>query len=168
MNLFIPKIYVKDIYSIDYNKLISDGYKLIIFDLDNTIGDIKEKICEERTCDFLNKLNKKIKVVIASNSRKKRVNLFCQNLECDFYSFSLKPTSKIFKKIKNKYNIKYDKIVIVGDQLLTDVFLGNRMGCLTILVDQKNDKDLKITQINRKIEKIIKKKYHLEKGDYYS
>ena len=52
MSLFIPKIYVKDIYSIDYKKLINDGYKLIIFDLDNTIGNIKEKICDKKTSDF--------------------------------------------------------------------------------------------------------------------
>ena len=153
MSLFIPKIYVKDIYSIDYKKLINDGYKLIIFDLDNTIGNIKEKICDKKTTDFLNNLNKDIKIIIASNSRKNRVDL--------------KPTSKILLKIKRKYNIDYDKIVIVGDQLLTDMFLGNRKGLLTILVDQKDVKDLKITQFNRKIENIIKKKYKLKKGEYY-
>ena len=167
MSLFIPKIYVKDIYSIDYKKLINDGYKLIIFDLDNTIGNIKEKICDKKTTDFLNNLNKDIKIIIASNSQKNRVEEFCQKIECDKYHFSLKPTSKILLKIKRKYNIDYDKIVIVGDQLLTDMFLGNRKGLLTILVDQKDFKDLKITQFNRKIENIIKKKYKLKKGEYY-
>ena len=167
MSLFIPKMYVKDIYSIDYKKLISDGYKLIIFDLDNTIGNIKEEICDKKTTDFLNNLNKDIKITIASNSRKKRVEEFCQNIECDKYHFSLKPSSKVLLKIKRKYNIDYDKIVIVGDQLLTDMFLGNRKGLLTILVDQKDFKDLKITQFNRKIENIIKKKYKLKKGEYY-
>ena len=44
MNLFIPKMYVKDIFSINYNKLKNNGYKIIIFDLDNTIGNIKENI----------------------------------------------------------------------------------------------------------------------------
>ena len=167
MSLFIPKKYVKDIFAINYQEIIKEGYKLIIFDLDNTIGNIKTNICDTRTTHFLNKLNKDIKIIIASNSGKNRVKKFCQDLECDNFYFSLKPTSKVLKKIKMKYSLNYDKMVIVGDQLLTDVFLGNRMGCLTILVDQKNNEDLKITKINRQIEKIIKKKYHLKKGDYY-
>ena len=168
MKMFIPNIYVKDIFSIDYKKLIESDYKLIIFDLDNTIGNIKENICDKKTSDFLNKLNKDIKVIIASNSRKKRVLEFCKDLECDKYYFSLKPISIVLNKIKKKYNINYNKMVIVGDQLLTDMFLGNRKKLLTILVDKKADADLKITKINRKIENIIKKKYKLKKGDYYS
>ena len=167
MKIFIPKIYVKDIFSINYKKLIKDDYKLIIFDLDNTIGNIKEDICDKKTVDFLNNLNKNIKIVIASNSRKKRVLDFCKNIECDKYYFCLKPTSKVISKLKRKYSIPYNKMVIVGDQLLTDMFLGNRKKLLTILVDKKADADLKITKFNRKIENIIKKKYKLKKGNYY-
>lgn len=168
MNLLIPKKYVIDIFAIDYKKLKEVGYQLIIFDLDNTIGDVKTLICEKRISDFLNRINKEIPIIIASNSHKKRVSTFCKNLNCDKYSFSLKPTSRVLRKIKQKYNIEYDKMVIVGDQLLTDIFLGNRMGLLTILVDPKSEEDLKVTKLNRKIEMIIKKKYHLKKGEYYS
>lgn len=168
MKIFIPNIYVKDIFSINYKKLIKDNYKLIIFDLDNTIGNIKEDICDKKTVDFLNNLNKEIKVIIASNSKKNRVLNFCKDLECDKYYFCLKPLSKVLSKIKKKYNINYNEMVIVGDQLLTDIFLGNRKKLLTILVDKKADADLNITKINRKIENIIKKKHKLMKGDYYS
>lgn len=166
--MFIPKMYVKDIFSIDYYKLKNNGYKIIIFDLDNTIGNIEEEICNKKTSDFLNKLNKDFIIIIASNSQKKRVLTFCQNIECGKYYFSLKPLSLVLYKIKKKNMINYDKMVIVGDQLLTDIFLGNRKGLLTILVDQKDKKDLNITKINRKIENIIKKKYKIKKGDYYS
>ena len=155
MKIFIPKMYVKDIFSINYDKLKEEGYKLIIFDLDNTIGDIKETICTKKTVNFLNNLNKEFIIIVGSNSSKKRVLRFCQNLECDKYYFSLKPTSKLLLKIKKKYNINYDKMVIVGDQLLT------------ILVDQINEKDFKITKINRIIENMIKKKYNIKKGEYY-
>ena len=168
MKIFIPKMYVKDIFSIDYNKLKNNGYKLIIFDLDNTIGDIKETICNKKTIDFLNNLNKEFIIIVGSNSSKKRVLRFCKNLECDKYYFSLKPTSKLLLKIKKKYNINYDKMVIVGDQLLTDILLGNRKKLLTILVDQINEKDFKITKLNRILENMIKKKYNIKKGDYYS
>ena len=73
---FIPKMYVKDIFSIDYNKLKDLGYKLIIFDLDNTIGSIKETKCRKETSLFLNSLMKDFKVIVASNSGKGRVSNF--------------------------------------------------------------------------------------------
>ena len=167
MNLFIPKMYKKDIFSIDYKKIIKDGYKIIIFDLDNTIGKVKQEKCGLEVEKFLNSLNKEIRVIIASNSHKKRVTSFCKNLECDYYYFSLKPSLRIIRKIKNKYHVEYNKMVIVGDQLLTDILLGNRKKILTILVDQIDQFDLKKTKLNRKIEKIIKKKYNLKKGEYY-
>ena len=167
MSKFVPKVYQKDIFSIDYKKIKKMGYKLIIFDLDNTIGKVKDGKCDKKTVDFLNNLNKEIPIVIASNSLKKRVKEFCKDLECETYSFSLKPTLKNIRKIKNKYNLEYDKMVIIGDQLLTDILVGNRKGLLTILVDQIDSYDLRKTRINRKIEKIIKKKYNMKKGEYY-
>lgn len=167
MCIFIPKMYVKDIFSIDYDELINKGYKIIIFDLDNTIGNVKEVVCDKKVIDYLNKLNKKIRIVIASNSRSKRVNTFCKELECDNYSFSLKPSLRVLKKIKKKYNLKYSEMVVVGDQLLTDMLMGNRKKVLTILVDKRNEYDLLNTRFNRKIEGIIKKIYNFKEGEYY-
>ena len=37
---FVPDVYQKDIYSIDYQKLWDKGLKLISFDIDDTIGDV--------------------------------------------------------------------------------------------------------------------------------
>ncbi len=167
MSLFVPKEYQKDIFSIDYNKLKEEGYKIIIFDLDNTIGKVKDKVCDIKTSKFLNKLNEDFIIIVASNSLKSRVLSFSEPLECGKFYFSLKPLSFVLKKIKKKYNINYKKMVIVGDQLLTDILLGNRFNLHTILVDQKDPYDLKKTRLNRKIEKLIKKKYNIRKGEYY-
>ena len=60
---------------------------------------------------------------------------------------------------------------MIGDQLMTDVFGGNRFGCYTILVDPLGKKDLKITSLNRTLEKMVIKKLSkkgiLERGKYY-
>ena len=104
MKLFIPDMYQKDIFTIPYQKLKEMGYQLLIFDLDNTIGSINEKNCNLETINFLNQLSKDFQVVIASNSHKKRVQSFCRNLKCKYYSLSLKPTLKVLRKIKKDYN----------------------------------------------------------------
>ena len=166
MKIFIPKMYQKDIFKIDYKKLKYLNYKVLIFDLDNTLGYPKEEICNKKTSEFLNKLQNNFIVIIASNSLKKRVSKFVQNLSCDYFSFSLKPSLKVFRKIKKKYNVNYNEMVIIGDQVMTDMLAGNRIGALTILVDPINE-DLKITALNRKLENIINKKNNVIRGDYY-
>ena len=167
MKIFIPKMYQKDIFSIDYKMLKEKGYKLIIFDLDNTIGSIDERVCSDKTSNFINNLTNEFYVVIASNSCKKRVSKFCSKLKCDYFSFSLKPTLKNIRKIKNKYKIEYKEMVIVGDQILTDILVGNRKKIFTILVDPIKNTDFKITGFNRKMEKIINKKNNIVRGNYY-
>ena len=76
-----------------------------------------------------------------------------------------------YRKIKRRYNFKNNEMCMIGDQLVTDIFAGNRFSCLTILVDPMGKKDLKITSLNRFIEsKILKyfeKKKIMKKGDYY-
>ena len=165
--LFIPKKYVKNIFDIDYKQLEDNGFKIIIFDLDNTLGNIKEEKCNKEIVELINKLSSKFIVIVASNSLKKRVLTFCSDLNCNLMYFCLKPFGLVLNKIKKKHNIDYEKMVIVGDQLLTDMFVGNRYKLLTILVDKKSDNDFKITKINRKMEKVIKKKYDIKEGEYY-
>ena len=50
MEKYIPDIYQKSIYTIDYDKLLNRGIKYLLFDLDNTIVPVT-----------LRKPNKKIK-----------------------------------------------------------------------------------------------------------
>jgi hypothetical protein len=62
-------------------------------------------------------------------------------------------------------------MVMIGDQLVTDVYAGTRFGIKTILVDPLADKDLWITKFNRikenrKLRKYSKKNL-FERGKYY-
>lgn len=167
MNLFVPDIYQKNIFTIDYNKLHEQGYELLLFDLDNTIGSIKEKEVNKKTKDFLNSLTTKFTIIVTSNSLKSRVKPFLKGVKCDYYALSLKPTLRVIRKIKKKYQVPYQKMVIIGDQILTDVFVGNRKKILTILVDPIQNIDFKVTKFNRKLEKYLLKKNNIIRGNYY-
>ena len=39
LQIYIPKVFQKDIYSIDYKLLKANGIKLLTFDIDDTIDD---------------------------------------------------------------------------------------------------------------------------------
>ena len=83
----------------------------------------------------------------------------------------MKPSIKGLMKIKRNYKLKKKEMCLVGDQIVTDILAGNRYKIYTILVDPLGEKDLKITGLNRKIEKKIVSKYEkkgiFERGKYY-
>ena len=77
MDKYIPDIYQKDIYHINYDQLKERGIKCLLFDLDNTLVPINVKVPDEEIKDLFNKLKKKgFKLIIFSNSLKKRVSPF--------------------------------------------------------------------------------------------
>ena len=53
MEKFIPDIYVKSIYYIDYEKLKERGIKCILFDLDNTIASYKDKETSKKVKELI-------------------------------------------------------------------------------------------------------------------
>ena len=168
---YVPKIYRKNIFDINYEALKRKGIKCIIFDLDNTILVFDEKEIPPRTKKLLQKLKEEFKIIVMSNNFRSRILKTCKRLEVELVSFSLKPFKKGFKKIQDKYNYSKNEMCIIGDQLITDILGGNNFGILSILVDPISQKDLKVTRINRLLEqklfKILKEKKILERGKYY-
>ena len=167
MSLFKPKMYQKSIFTINYDKLKTRGYKLLIFDLDNTIGLVSDIECNNKTKLFLNKLALEFEILIVSNNSLKRVKTFCNKLHVKIFPNAFKPTLLMRKFVKSNYNIEPNNVVLIGDQLLTDIAAGNRYGCYTIFVDKLGESDLKITSLNRLIEKYLMKRINLQKGVYY-
>ncbi len=171
MSLFKPKMYQKDIYHINYELLKDAGIKCIIFDLDNTLGLISHKRCPDETRVLIKKLKKDFDIVICSNNNTKRLKPYMEELDVDGVSWSMKPSIKALIKIKRKYKLKKKEMCIIGDQIVTDIFAGNRYKIKTILVDPMGVKDLKITALNRIIENYIVNRYGkrglFKRGNYY-
>lgn len=169
--LCYPKMYKRSIQDINYNKLKELGIKCLVFDLDNTIALIDQDLLTEDTEKLLKGLKKDFTIVIISNNIERRVKKYADILECSFVCRAKKPFTFGFRKIKKQYNLKNSEIAMIGDQLITDIMGANRFKAYPILVDPMAKKDLKISYLNRLIEKHIFKKYKrrgiMEKGEYY-
>ena len=168
---FLPDVYKKDVFSINYNKLKENNIKCLLFDLDNTISPAKEKLLCEKTKELFDKLKKNFKIILFSNNFEKRVREFSLFYDVEFEYLSLKPLSHKYNKILKVNNYSPNEVAAIGDQIVTDIYGGNKAGMVTILVDPISVIDEKETFINRKIEKIIFKKFEkkglFKKGHYY-
>lgn len=172
MDLFIPDIYAQSIFTINYDKLKERNIKCILFDLDNTIAPISMKEPDKKIKDLFARIEDKgFKVIIVSNSAKKRVAPFKEKLNVDAACSAMKPSKKKYKKIMKLYQFKEAEIAAVGDQLLTDILGANRMGFTSILVNPLHTSDFIFTKFNRKIESHLMKRMGrrglFKKGEYY-
>lgn len=172
MNYFYPDIYQKSIYTINYEKLKENGIKCLLFDLDNTCIPYVDKVPTKKLKDLFNKLTEQgFKVIIFSNSPKERLKPFKRELNVDCCPKAGKPKKAKFIKVLKTYNYDISEVAIIGDQLMTDIYGGNRVGIMTILVNPMSDTDMPFTKIYRFIEKKkinkMTKKGIFKVGRYY-
>ncbi len=165
MNKFLPDMYVKDILTINYNKLKEKNIKLLLFDFDNTLISKNTKL---NLKEFFKDLKDQFEVIIVSNTLKKnKLKKYCEIHNIKFIANAKKPFSYGYNKLKEITNIKAKETCMIGDQLLTDVYGGNKKGYFTILVDPFEKQELFLTKTNRVIENKILEKNNLKRGDYY-
>jgi len=124
----------------------------------------------EETIKLISMLKEKFTVDLVSNSRKKRVEVIAKLLDIEYISFARKPATWSFKAIQEKYNCNKEALLIIGDQLMTDIIGGNRYGIKTALIDPVG-MDAVVTYFNRWRENRKLKKLaetgKLERGKYY-
>ncbi|HIS11706.1 MAG TPA: YqeG family HAD IIIA-type phosphatase [Candidatus Onthocola stercoravium] len=171
MDIFIPDVYQKSIYTINYKKLKKNGIKCLLFDLDNTIAPYKVTEPDVKVKELFARLEEDFKVIIISNSPKNRIRPFKEKLNVDCAYSSRKPFKTKYKKILEIYNFKIDEVACIGDQILTDILGANRMGFTSILVNRVAKYETIFTRFNRFFEgfilKNLAKKNILVSGEYY-
>ena len=171
MENFIPDIYQKNIYDIDYHKLKKRGIKCLLFDLDNTLVPVKTDTPTKKVKELFHFLETDFKVIIISNSNRKRLIPFKEGLNVDVAASAHKPFKKKYLKIRATYKFKEHEIAAIGDQLLTDIYGANKIGITSILISPIGEYEKFGTKINRFFEKFLyrrlKRKNILIKGEFY-
>ncbi len=135
MNILFPKDYITSVYQVDFKKLYEEGYRLLLFDLDNTLvmhgepADLRAK----KLFKDLREIG--YKFYFLSNNKEARVKKFCEDVKGDGYIFKAKKPSKIsYLKACEMTGIGRDKAIFFGDQIFTDILGANRAGILSIMV----------------------------------
>lgn len=155
LKIFYPYEYVESVFSIDYNKLYNKGYRGLIFDIDNTLVHHGDDSTEE--IDELFKIIQNIgfKTFVLSNNSEERVKRFLKNIQSLYIYDAKKPNAANYLKSVEMMNLKKEEVVVIGDQIFTDVLGANRSGMASILVKYlRKENETKIGK-RRQLEKII-------------
>ncbi len=159
-----PYEYVESVFSIDYGKLYSLGYRGIIFDIDNTLVHHGEDSTEEVDELFQTIHAAGLKTLLLSNNDDERISRFLKNIDSLYISNARKPHTENYLKAVRMLNIKKAEAVFIGDQIFTDIYGANKCGIHNILVRYLRYDDEKKIGIRRNLEKIILKFYARNKS----
>lgn len=109
------------------------GIEGIILDVDDTLRKEMKDIpkCNK---EWIESLKKKIKVIIVSNGKDKKIEQYFKEKGIDYIGFAHKPLKKNLLKACEKMNLTPEKVMIIGDSLFDDVYGGKRNNMKTALV----------------------------------
>lgn len=159
MEKFKPTYVIESVEKIPFVLLERDNIKGLIFDVDNTIATMGKGITEG-SYNWIKEAKKLgYKVCILSNSiNLKKVRKIMNDLEIFGLCFAKKPSRKGFAMALNLLDLKKEEVVMIGDQLFTDVLGANRFGIKSILVKPLSKKEGIFTLLKRPFERMILKK----------
>jgi HAD superfamily phosphatase (TIGR01668 family) len=162
----IPYAHAKNIYDVDigfYKKL---GIKFIFLDLDNTLDSYKTKLPSSNAKKLIETyISNSITPIIISNNKGPRVSKYSKELGIEFLPNSGKPFSRKLKKFMKEKGIDPNEVIMVGDQLATDIKAAKGAGVKSLLVDKIVKEDQLTTKINRFFEKPVRMHY-MKKGKF--
>lgn len=161
---FKPTWMVKNIYQVSPQELHAKGIRAVFSDLDNTLIAWNNPDGTPELRQWMDELHSAgIPLIVISNNSKQRVAKATASLDLPFISRALKPLSFGITRARRKLGLKKHEVVMVGDQLMTDVAAANRAGVYSILVQPLIDTDKWVTWPNRLmdnlVEKSLQKKY---------
>lgn len=157
---FYPTEYYESSYVIDYEKLYEEGYRCVIYDIDNTL--VKHGApADEKALELMDRLKKiGYQITFLSNNKEPRVKMFNEKIGANYIFKAGKPSTKNYLKAVEDMKCTKEQALFVGDQLFTDIWGANRAGirsALVVPIDTSTD-EIQIV-IKRVLEKIFINKY---------
>ena len=160
---FYPDYMYTSIWDIEEGLFKKNNIKYVVLDIDNTLVPYTTKKPTGSALGFLKRLEREnIKFAFLSNNNKKRVKLFNKEIGAIFVSHAKKPLLFGMNKVMKKLGAEKDSTILIGDQVFTDIYTGNRCGVKTMLVKPIEAKETPFFGIKRHYERIVLEKFRSE------
>lgn len=163
---FTPTWIVESVFDLDFKKMKEAGITTILSDLDNTLiaWNNPESTVEARL--WTEELKKEgFNLMIVSNNNRDRIQVVAEALEVPFISRAMKPLTFALSKARSEFKVPKEQVVMIGDQLMTDIQAANYYGIKSILVKPIVETDAKTTAFNRFVERQLKKMLEKKHGN---
>lgn len=153
--MFFPDVYVASTYVIPFEKLYKEGYRGLIFDIDNTLVPHGAP-ADERAKKLFGRLKDiGFDCCLLSNNQEPRVKMFNEEIGVHYICDAHKPSVKNYQKAMEIMGTDLKSTIFIGDQLFTDVWGAKRTGIRNFLVKPIHPKEEIQIVLKRQLEKIV-------------
>lgn len=160
---FYPDHEIESAYDIDYEGLYREGYRGVIYDIDNTLVPHGAP-ADERAIALFQRLREiGYRTILLSNNKEPRVRSFCNQVGSMYIFRAGKPKTTGYENAMARMGTTAENTLFVGDQLFTDVWGAKKAGIVTYLVKPIHPKEEIQIVLKRKLERIVLFFYHRQK-----
>ncbi len=152
---FYPDSYLDSTYVIDFDGLYRQGYRGLIFDIDNTLVPHGAPADERAVKLFSHLKELGFQCCLLSNNQRQRVESFNDRVQVHFIENAHKPSVKNYRRAMELMGTDESNTVFIGDQLFTDVYGAKRTGIRSILVKPIHPKEEIQIVLKRYLERIV-------------
>lgn len=159
--LCVPKEKYDFVWEINLDDLKSQGVKTLFVDLDSTLLANNQRFLSLKHLNWVQTCKEYgFEVIILSNNRsRRRVKRALDQIQCNGMFMACKPFTFCIHYLARKYNVELQSSVVIGDQVLKDVIVGNWLKIHTILVKPLDLKQSLFFRLQKEFEEFILNKY---------
>jgi HAD superfamily phosphatase (TIGR01668 family) len=158
--MITPDYYYESIFQIPFDELWKKNFRGLIFDIDNTLSGYDEKQPSAKTAALLNRLERMgFRICLCTNNTNRRLSTYSENLSYPGIANAIKPLTRGLRFAMKTMGTNPAHTVIIGDQLLSDIWAGRNARITTILVKPLTEKDFILVKLKRILERFILRKY---------
>ena len=152
---FYPDEYLDSAYEIDYETLYEQGYRGVIFDIDNTLVPHGAP-ADKRSVELFKRLRTMgFESLLLSNNKEPRVKMFNDEVHSRYIYKAGKPLPANYIKAMEMMGTVPETTMFVGDQLFTDVWGAKKAGIRTWLVKPIHPREEIQIVLKRRLEWIV-------------
>lgn len=154
--LLRPSLYLASALELKAAVLADRGIKGLILDLDNTLLPWGREEIPAGLPVWLAELRRAgITACVVSNNKRRRVEHLSTTLGVPWVHGAGKPRGKGFRAAMAIMGTDPSNTAVMGDQIFTDVFGGNRLGLFTVLVTPVSSREFVGTRLVRLAEWLV-------------
>ncbi len=161
---FYPDTEVKSAYEIDYENLYKQGFRGIIYDVDNTLVPHGAPADERAVALFARLHELGYRTLLLSNNKEPRVKSFAEQVNSAYIYKAGKPGQRGYQQGMERMGTDRNTTIFVGDQLFTDIWGAKKTGIPTYLVQPIHPKEEIQIVLKRVLEKVVLFFYHRTKA----
>lgn len=155
LETFYPGEYLESTYAIDFDRLYKEGYRGVVFDIDNTLVPHGAPADARAKALFAHLKELGFACCLLSNNKEPRVRMFNKDIRVHYICNAHKPWTANYRRAMELLGTDVSNTLYVGDQIFTDVWGANLTGMRTILVKPLNPREEIQIVLKRYPEKLV-------------